>query len=256
MRKVLSALLLPVGIAAAFAACSVAAAEFQVPALTGPVVDEAGVLSPSTRVSMEGYLRNLRERGGAQIQVATLRSLGGLSIEEASIQIVDRWQLGNKKEDRGVLLVIAPTEHHVRIEVGRGLEGDLPDVVASRIVREVIIPRIRNESMDRAVVDGVLAISHYTDPNLESAAPGDLPMRLHRVKKKGLGTFMTLLFWLIFLMIFLGGGRRRRRGLFWGGVGGALGGLGGRGLGGFGGGGGGWSGGGGGFSGGGASGSW
>lgn len=231
----------------------VAVAEFKVPPLTGPVMDQAGVLSVNTRSGLTRYLLQLREHSGTQIQVAILPNLDGLPIEQASIQITDQWKLGKKKEDRGVLLLLAIQEHKVRIEVGQGLEGDLPDAIANRIIREEISPRLKAGDMDQGVVEGVLSIAHYTDPNFEPQG------RREKVQKPPLGKLLTLLFWLlIFLIFILPRGRGRGGGLQGFATGVLLGGLGRGGGGGWGGssGGGGWSGGGGGFSGGGASGDW
>jgi uncharacterized protein len=235
-------------------------ADFRVPALTGPVVDEAGALSESTRQSLDHFLRAVHDRGGSQIQIATVRDLGGLSIEEASIKITDAWKLGKKKEDRGLLLLLAPNDHKVRIEVGQGLEGDLPDVTASRIIREVIIPRMREASADRAMIDGVLAIMQYTDPNLLDEMGTSAPVH---TKTAVFSTRVgTLVIWFIILLLWIFAilSRFSRRSGFWYGGGGWGGGGWSGGGGSFGGGswggGGGWSGGGGGFSGGGASGSW
>ncbi|MBX3021280.1 MAG: TPM domain-containing protein [Bdellovibrionales bacterium] len=230
-------------------------AQFQVPALTGPVVDEAGILNPRTITALSKYLQRLRDQGGSQIQVVTLKSLGGLSIEEAGIKLGDSWKLGDKKQDDGVILIVAPNDRRARIEVGQGREGDLPDIIASRILREIVLPRLREGSPDRAVSDGVLAIVHYTDPALRSGEGAPLEKR---ARSQGAGNKLQLLILIlcfgIFLLPALFGRRRGGRGFWDGGFGG---GMGGGGFGGFGGsGGGGWSGGGGGFSGGGASGSW
>lgn len=239
-------------LAAAFMYGIGAAADFQVPRLTGPVVDQAGMLSTSTADQLSRFLHNIRAQSGTQLQVATVRDLGGLSIEEASIKIVDNWKLGRKKEDRGILLLLAPSERRIRIEVGRGLEGDLPDVTANRIIREVIAPRLKEGSPDRAVTDGVMAILSYTDPTLLEQGAAQ-----HVKKDRGLLDARFVIFlviiglWLIFSMRGRGGG--------FGGGGGYYGGWGSGSSSGGGfssGGGGGWSGGGGGFSGGGSSGSW
>lgn len=236
-----------------------APADFLVPPLTGPVVDQAGMLSSTTKDSLEQYLRKLVERGGAQIQIATVSDLGGLSIEEASIKVTDQWKLGKKKEDRGLLLLIAKNEHKVRIEVGQGLEGNLPDITASRIINDVIVPRLKEDSADRAVIDGVLAIVQYTDPKLLDDLQSPAGAQSQSAAPKGLGNWISVLLWLGFIFLFMLPaffGRRR------GGAGAGfatgllLGGMGGHGWGGSSGSGGGWSGGGGGFSGGGASGSW
>src|SRR4051812_32323250 len=97
---------------------NLAQADFQVPALTGPVVDSAGMFNASTRAGLDRFIRELHDQGGAQLQVAAVSNLGGISIEEASIKITDQWKLGKKKEDRGLLLLFALAERKVRIEVG------------------------------------------------------------------------------------------------------------------------------------------
>ncbi len=230
------------------------ASGFNVPPLTGPVVDQAGILTDSTKNDLQRFLRQLTERGGAQIQIATVNSLNGLSIEEASIKITDQWKLGKKKEDRGLLLLVAPNERRVRIEVGQGLEGSITDLVAGRIISEVITPRLKEGSADRAVIDGVAAIVQYTDPKIASEL--QMPAGAASFSAPSSSTnWPTILFWLFIILLFIlprfmgdkhGSGVGFMAGLL-------LGGLGGHGRGGSG---GGWSGGGGGFSGGGASGRW
>lgn len=229
-------------------------AEFQVPQLTGPVVDQAELLSGSTVASLSGFLHRHHDQGGAQIQVATLADLGDLSIEEASIKIVDKWKIGSKKEDRGVLLLVAPSARRMRIEVGQGLEGELTDLVTSRIIRDVIIPRFKEGAPDRGVIDGVLAIVHYADPKMgdDGGAPVEARSQ-HFERGGGLGKLITIVFWLIILIFLMmrPGGRGFLAGfLLGGGFGGGGGSWGGGSSGG------GWSGGGGGFSGGGSSGGW
>lgn len=236
--------------APAFAQTTSSSPTFMVPALTGPVVDEGGMLSPSARAKLSRFLQELHENAGTQIQVLTVNDLGGLSIEEASIKVTDAWKLGSAKADNGILLMLSRQERRVRIEVGQGYEGDLPDVTASRIIRDVVIPRFKEGDIDRGVIDGVLAIVHYVNPKYlegHTAAP--------RSEKS-----FPIPFWVIILAVFgffilpaflrpRFGRRNSWRGWDdWGGGG----------FGGFGGGsgGGGWSGGGGGFSGGGASGGW
>ena len=230
-----------------------AVADFNVPPLTGPVVDQANILNNSTKDDLQRFLRQLVEHGGAQIQIATVQNLGGLSIEEVSIKITDQWKLGQKKEDRGLLVLLAPNERKIRIEVGQGLEGSLTDLTAGRIISEVITPRLKEGSADRAVIDGVVAIVQYTDPKLLS----ELQMPAGAVSQSTAPSNSTnwpgVLLWLVIVMLFIlprfmGGSHGSGAGLA---AGLLLGGLGGHGRGGFG-----WSGGGGGFSGGGASGRW
>ncbi len=235
-----------------------ATADFSVPPLTGPVVDRAGILSSATKDDLDRYLRQLLERGGAQIQVATVPTLGGLSIEEASIKITDQWKLGKRKYDRGLLLLFAPKERRVRIEVGQGLEGNIPDITANGIINEVIVPRLKAGSADRAVVDGVLAIVQYTDPKLLGDLQGPAGAGSQSVAPSGSENWLSVLLWLAIIFLFMapaffGRGHGGTGGAFLAGV--LLGGMGGHGRRGSGYGGG-WSGGGGGFSGGGASGRW
>ncbi len=228
----------------------------EVPKLTGPVVDLAGVLSRSDQAKISASLRQFQRKVGPQLQVLLVPKLEDETIESYSIKVVDAWKLGAQGKDNGVLLLVATQDRKVRIEVGRGLEGDLPDALAGRIIRAGILPFFKQGQTGTGVLVGLGMIAESVGGKLENIPTP----RMDRVRRGG---GMNLGF-LLFLGIFLIGptlfGRGRR-----GGVGTALlGGLllgslmgGGRG-GGFGGGsfGGGFGGGGGGFSGGGASGSW
>lgn len=236
--------------------------EFQVPELTGPVVDEAGILDPDLIRFLSRGIRNLKASGGSQINVLTVSTLGRDSIEQASIKVTDKWKLGGEKSDNGILLLIAPSERKVRIEVGQGLEGSLTDAYSNRIIQDTILPAFRSGNYDQGVLSGVIEIIKKTDPNanVEELFKGGQT----RTKAKSSGRWLFYLIGLIILISLFsgGGGGRRRRGSFspWGAgaLGYGLGSLGGGG-GGWGGGssgGGGWGGGGGGFSGGGASGGW
>lgn len=107
---------------------------FEVPTLHSPVQDEAKVLSPKAiEVMSEGIIKF---KGTHQVQAAvlTVPSLEGLTIEEASMKVVESWKLGSKEQDQGVLLIFAPKERKIRIEVGQGLEGVLTDAQSRRIL--------------------------------------------------------------------------------------------------------------------------
>ena len=144
-----------------------ASAKFEVPTLTGPVVDDADILDPATRQAIERGLFALKEQGGSQINVLTVSSLGGLSIEEAGIKVFDKWKLGTQKTDNGVVLLVAPNERKMRIEVGRGLEGTLTDVDSKRIIEESILPLFRSGDMSSGVLVGVYQIAKRTDPTFD-----------------------------------------------------------------------------------------
>lgn len=230
-----------------------AQAEFQVPTLTGPVMDQVGYLSRNDRQELMQLLYDFNKRGVAQVQVLIVPSLQGTPIEMASIQITDKWKLGDAKKDNGVLFLIAAEDRKLRIEVGQGLEGAIPDVIASRIIREQVVPLFRARQTSAGIVLGVHEILRLADKEFAEQHG------LHEnspVQEKSKGNIpigvIILLFIIISVLGRFGGGRGRH---FGGGGGWGGGGLGGGGWS-SGGGGGGWSGGGGGFSGGGASGDW
>ncbi len=237
---------------------------FTPPELTGPVVDQANVIDGRSERAIESGLRALRAQGGSQINILTVPTLGGLTIEQASIRVVDQWRLGGQKADDGALIFLAIEERKLRIEVGQGLEGKLTDADSKRIIDQSMVPLLRAGDISGAMLVGVYQVVRKTDPGfdispyLESQAAQD-----GHSPAPGFGAeggrlnIGVILFFLFILFLFGRGGRRRRRGgalpflVGWG-MGQSWGGGGGRG-GGFG---GGWGGGGGGFSGGGASGDW
>jgi uncharacterized protein len=133
-----------------------------VPPLRAHVMDRVGLLSPATRDSLEQSLADFEQTTGHQIVVHVTPSLEGLTIEDYSIQVAEAWKVGQKGLDNGVILTIAPSQRELRIEVGYGLEGVLPDAIASRIVHEVIEPEFRAGHMDQGVVAGVRAIEDVT----------------------------------------------------------------------------------------------
>ncbi|RMF04505.1 MAG: TPM domain-containing protein, partial [Alphaproteobacteria bacterium] len=116
------------------------AAQPQFPALTGRVVDEAGLLSREEADALARQLEALEERTSDQLVVVTLRSLQGFPIEDYGYKLGRHWGIGQAGKDNGVLLIVAPTERKVRIEVGRGLEGELPDALAKLIIENAILP--------------------------------------------------------------------------------------------------------------------
>jgi uncharacterized protein len=110
---------------------------FDFPALSGRVVDQANIMSPVTRSDVETKAKDLEEKSGIQLVVATVKSLQGSDIETYANQLFRFWKLGEAKNNNGVLLLVAPAEHKVRIEVGYGLEGTLTDALAGGIERGV-----------------------------------------------------------------------------------------------------------------------
>ena len=241
---------------------SLATAAVQFPALTGRVVDQAGILSSDTERDLTQLLESFERKSGIQLVVATVTDLGGEDLETYSVDLARHWQIGQKGKDNGVMLLIAPTERAIRIEVGYGHEGDLTDARASEIINQRMVPAFRTGDYNGGVRAGVNAIIEVIGGDYQPVAPS----KPHARQSIPLGVFWFLM--ILFLLGGIGGGRRRGLrsvaraaawGIMLGGMNGRRGGYGGDFGGGFGGGsfgGGGFKGGGGSFGGGGASGHW
>ncbi len=150
--------LLRVALLAVLLAVPTSAAQLEVPYLAGRVNDTAGMLSLATVQSIEAQLKTHEDSTSNQVVVLTIASLGDESIEEFSIRVAETWKLGQKGKDNGVLLLVARDDRKVRIEVGRGLEGDLTDALCSRIIRNEIVPQFKAGEYDRGVQAGVDAL--------------------------------------------------------------------------------------------------
>lgn len=135
-----------------------AAAAIQFPALTGRVVDNARILSTNENARLVSALAAEEARSGNQFVVVTLPSLQGYTIEEYGYQLGRHWGIGQKEKNNGLLLIVAPKERKVRIEVGYGLEGVITDAAASAVIQSVILPQFRQGHMQRGIADGVQAL--------------------------------------------------------------------------------------------------
>jgi uncharacterized protein len=125
------------------------------PPLTGRVVDEAGILDPATKEVLEQKLADFETKTADQFVVVTLTSLQGTSIEDYGYQLGRHWGIGQKDKNNGVLLIVAPNERKVRIEVGYGLEGDLTDAVSKLIIENAILPRFKVNDYAGGITRGV-----------------------------------------------------------------------------------------------------
>jgi uncharacterized protein len=247
------------GFALVFCIGGAVAAEPNYPQLTGRVVDDADLLSASDVTELEAGLKALEDKSSDQVVVVTLPSLQGFTIEDFGYQLGRHWGIGTKEKDNGVLLIVAPNERKVRIEVGRGLEPILTDAMSDVIINGAILPRFRAGDYAGGIKEGVKGI--------ELVLTGDAAELAERVKGRRDADdpkidWLLVLFWTLIILWFIwvtwrstrrqayrrGGGPIFIPGPGWGGGGGGWSGGGG--------GGGGFSGGGGSFGGGGASGSW
>lgn len=250
MRFLLAFLLLLVPLAAA-------AQDF--PPLSGRVVDAAHIVPPEMAARISARSAAIEQRTGTQIVVATIPDLGGRDIADYGYRLGRHWGIGQKDRDNGVLLIVAPAERRVRVEVGYGLEPVLTDALASVIIHQAILPRFRAGDLPGGIEAGFDAIARQFElPPAEAAANVRAAAAAPAAgggDDIGVGSAVFIVIVILVVLFLLrgggGGGGGRRRGVapvfLWGpGIGGWGGG----------GGGGGFSGGGGSFGGGGASGGW
>lgn len=237
--------------------CSFTAASL--PEFTAPVVDSIGRVSAEVETQINSELTSFQQTGGPQIAVAVVDTTGNATLENYSIDLARSWGIGDKEKDNGVLVLIALEDRTLRIEVGSGVEGELTDVTAGRIVDTIMLPRLRANDVDGAVRDGARAVMQvWRGENIVSEPI--VPSNTITEATPQQSIFGVILFFGLILMFVSLAVRGKRNGggmlgpfgagtIYGGGFGNHRGGFSG-GFGGFGGGGGG------GFSGGGAGGSW
>jgi uncharacterized protein len=146
-----------------------------VPLLSGRVVDNAELLSVAARDSIAAKLKAHEDSTGNQIAVLIIPSLEGDSVEPYAVRVFETWKLGKKGKDNGTLLLVAPKERKLRIEVGYGLEGTLTDAVTSRIIRNVIAPQFKAGKFDEGLDEGVAAMIGQLEGKGADALPGPVP---------------------------------------------------------------------------------
>ncbi|MBI4353130.1 MAG: TPM domain-containing protein [Candidatus Omnitrophica bacterium] len=163
----------------------------------GHVNDYAGILGGSAEARVEKALAVFERETTNQIVVVTFESLEGESLEDFSIRLAEKWKIGTKEKDNGVILLIFKKEREIRVEAGYGLEGALPDALAGQIIREEIVPAFREGDFDKGVLNGVNAIIQ--------AAKGEYAAGGQRAYGRALGVFEKhkALFFLALVFYFL-----------------------------------------------------
>ena len=146
-------------------------ADVAVPPLTGRVVDQTGTLSSGDIDRLTQTLKNLELRKGSQVAVLIVPTTQPETIEQFSIRVADAWKVGRKKIDDGAILVVAKDDRRLRIEVGYGLEGALPDVTTKRIIDEIITPKFRSGDFAGGISAGVDRIIGVIDGEPLPAPP-------------------------------------------------------------------------------------
>ena len=161
----------------------------EAPPLTGRINDLARVLSPESHQRLEQRLAAFERETSNQVAVLTIPSLQGDDIDRFSIRVAETWKIGQKGRDNGVLLIISQADRKVRIEVGMGLQGVLPDITAGRIIRDVMRPYLQAGDYDQGIAAGVDSIIAATKGEFKGAGQ---PGRQHSVRKSS-PSFITML---------------------------------------------------------------
>ena len=167
-----------------------------VPKLQGYVNDYAGLISPSAKSKIEEELRAFEQSDSTQIVILTIPSLEGENIEEFGIKVAEAWKIGQQVKDNGVLFIVSKQDRKIRIEVGRGLEAKLTDLMAGRIIDQVIKPRFKKGDFDGGFITGTSALIDGTRGEFKAE------QRPGQRRQKGFPPFLTfLLFFGIFTLI-------------------------------------------------------
>jgi uncharacterized protein len=199
-----------IGLAAAFVLLLAAPALPQDggwPALTGRVVDMAGLLSPSAKASLEAELAAFEAKSSDQVVVATIPGLNGAVLEEYANGLFRHWQLGQAQENNGVLLLIARDDRKMRIEVGYGLEGTLTDAISRLIIEDVIVPSFRAGDFEGGITQGarfIVKVLSGDMAELEARAKRNPPEDIGESIDWVITTIVLLWFAFVFASIIFG----------------------------------------------------
>jgi len=189
------------------------------PALTGYVNDGAGLLSPQGKDELESQLAQLEKDTTAQVFVATVKSLEGDSIEDYASRLFEKWKIGQKDKDNGVLFLVALDDHKMRIEVGYGLEPVITDGRAGRIRDDDVIPLFKKNDYEGGIKAGVASIEKYIRDGTPPAPLEENPV------KSVFGDFVFAFFILSIITIYLSGFMARSKSVWVGGIWGAIAGV-------------------------------
>lgn len=170
----------------------------EVPALQGYVNDYAGMLSPDAKNRLNDELKAFEQSDSTQIVILTIPSLEGEVVEEFGIKVAEAWKIGQKGKDNGILFIVSRQDRKIRIEVGRGLEGNLTDLMAGRIIDLVIKPKFKRGDFDGGLTAGVAALIDASRGEFK-ADSNHLPQ-----KKQNSSRFLTFLIFLAIALLVLG----------------------------------------------------
>jgi uncharacterized protein len=178
---------------------SLALAEPHFPKAQGYVTDEANILDPSKRQTLENQLAAFEQSTTNEIAVATVPSLEGETVDQYTVELFKAWGIGKKGKDNGVLILVAPNERKARIEVGYGLEGQLPDGLCGQIIRDQIVPAFREGNYGVGISDAVDAVLGVLSG--QAPPPSSNPLPRISANPSRLGILFILFFILPFTVI-------------------------------------------------------
>ncbi len=178
-----------------------ALAALNLPQPTGYVNDFAGMLSPQTKGELESKLKDYEQKSGNEIAIVTVPNLQGTTIDNFAVRLFEKWKIGKKGKDNGVLLLMSKEERKTRIEVGYGLEPDLTDAESYGIIKNIIIPEFKARNFDKGVVGGVNAIIKAIAGNDVTAIGGNSSDEGSRMGGRSFVAFIKM-GWLFLAVIF------------------------------------------------------
>jgi len=200
--------------------------QVNLPDPTGFINDFANVLSPAVKNAMENLSKELKQKTGAEVVVVTVKSLNGMDYTDYSVRLFEKWGIGGKGKDNGILIFNAVDVRKIRIEVGYGLEGILPDGLVGEIRDKYLIPSLKQNDFDSGLSLGLAAVASIIAADAKVKLTGNYSAltqnRNQRGRKRGGGISIfkiMMLFFVVSSLLGRGRGRRGRRG------GGLLGGL-------------------------------
>lgn len=204
-----------------------AAEGITLPAYKGYVNDFARILNTRTTEEINAVCRQVADKTTAQIAIVTINTTRPLTIEEYAVELFERWGIGLKDKDNGVLILASVNERRVRVEVGYGLEGALPDAVCSQVIYQVILPAFKNNDYNKGFLSGTIAIAQLIAKEYNTDLSLDHSLSAHTARPGRGHAGRIFLYLLLFILLFgmrsgllfffiLGPGGRRRRGYWYG----------------------------------------
>lgn len=192
----------------------------------GFINDFAGVISPRTERAMESLAQELKQKTGSEVVVVTIKSIGDMEYTDYAVRLFEKWGIGEKGKDNGVLIFNAVTERKIRIEVGYGLEGIIPDGLAGEIRDRYLIPHLRKNDFDTGLANGLAAVASIIAQDAGVKLSGGIAARPARGRSKnrgrgGINIFQLMIIFFVLSSLF----GKRRKGGRGGGRGGLLGSL-------------------------------